>query len=127
MATYLSRIKSDVYRKDWEVRKCQFLARIVFPDKDTKKISFSTITILEISEGTAVFQTELEEFPKHFYIAIGKFQHYIGVALSGRVKENYKVGFIKEQPTKLIDALARIKSPATSLKDLSVMLQENLR
>jgi hypothetical protein len=48
------------------------------------------------------------------------------VALSGRVKENYKVGFIKEQPTKLIDALARIKSPETGLKDLSVMLQENL-
>lgn len=126
MATYLSRIKSDVYRKDWETRKCQFLARIVFPDKETKKITFSTIVILEISEGTAVFHTELDEFPKHFYIAIGKFQHYMGAALAGRAKDNYKIVFIKEQPTKLIDALARIKSPATTLNDLSVMLEDNL-
>lgn len=126
MSSYLSRVNSAVYRKDWESRKCQFLARIVFPDKETKKTTFSTILVHEVSEGTAVFQTELEEVPKHFYIAIGKFQHYIGVALTGRVKESYKVEFIKPQPTKLVDTLARMSSPATALKDLSVMLKDCL-
>jgi len=126
MTSYLSRVNSAVYRKDWEPRKCQFLARIVFPDKETKKTTFSTILVHEVSEGTAVFQTDLEEVPKHFYIAIGKFQHYFGVALTGRVKAGYKVEFIKEQPTKLVDSLARISSPATGLRDLSVMLEDCL-
>lgn len=127
MASYLSRVNSAVYRKDWETRKCLFLARAVFPDKETRKTAFSTIMIHEISEGTAIFQTDLEEVPKHFYISIGKFQHHIGVALTGRVKENYKVEFIKPQPTKLVDSLARLSSPATALKDLSVMLRDCLR
>lgn len=116
MGNYLSRIAPKYERRRFERRKCNFMARILFTTKGNRNIAQYITLALDISEVGVKLQTEFaKEIPKHFYLFVGKYQHGIGCIVVGREMEVLRCEFIKEERTKIVEHLAGVTNPNSTL------------
>lgn len=109
----------------WLKRDCCFIVRIVYPKKALQQLQYVSARVVEISEGEAVIQTAFSRLPDHFYIVLGHFEHHIGASVVRREGNEIEVEFLKEQQPKLINILARIEAPLSTIHPMGVIL-ENL-
>jgi hypothetical protein len=115
---YLSRIGEKQDERRWMRRECNIMVRVMFPSKGVRKVTILNARILDISEGGALAIIPYENVPKHFYIAIGKFQHNIGCVAKLIKKENVHIEFIKVQNGNLINYLSRFDNKFETLQEL---------
>ncbi len=116
VGNYLSRIAPKYERRRFERRKCAFMARILFTTKGNRNIAQYIVLAQDISEvGVRLFTEQAKDIPKHFYLFVGKHQLGMGCIVVGREKDILRCEFIKEQPTKIVDHLAGVTNPNSTL------------
>ena len=123
VGNYLSKIRPKYERRRFERRKCNFMGRVLFTERGTRCITQYIVIALDISEvGIRIHTTYTKEIPRHFYFFVGKYQHGIGCIVVGRDKDILRCEFIKEESTKLVDFLAQVKNPNSTLGELKTAL-----
>lgn len=116
IGNYLSRIAPKHERRRFERRKCAFMARALFTTKGNRNIAQYIVLAQDISEvGIRLYTEQAKEIPKHFYLFVGKHQLGIGCIVIGREKDVLRCEFIKEAPTKIVDHLAGVSNPNSTL------------
>ncbi|AJD44008.1 hypothetical protein RGR602_PB00479 (plasmid) [Rhizobium gallicum bv. gallicum R602sp] len=122
-STYLSRLAADLRTSARLKRNCRFMVRLVYPARALRNLTMTKALVVEVSENGARIRTSCSTVPDHFYIVLGNYEYFIGVTAFRRSTGEIEVEFIKEQPTRFINALSRIEFPLATIHDLKRVLE----
>lgn len=119
--TYLSRVESGYFSQKWYRRSVSIFGNLLFTGKWMRKAQIIRCLIVEISEGGAVVRVGKSVVPDHAYLVLGRFDVVIGSVVVRREPGAVHLCFVKQLPTDLINRLARLSSPFSTLESLSPM------
>lgn len=103
-----------------KARKCNVVARAVFPKAGVKSFSSLQVRILSIHEyGAHIQSSALAFLPDHFYICLGEGEIFITCVKKEAVQADMLVSFTKPLDTPFVEALSQIKFPLSTLHRMS--------
>lgn len=101
-------------------RKCNLVARALYPKAGVKSFASLQVRIVSIHEEGALIQSSMIAFlPDHFYICLGEGEIFLTCAKKDVVQAEMLVSFRSSLDTPFVEALARINSPLITLKRMS--------
>jgi hypothetical protein len=113
---YLSRLMIEDEKARDAPRGCYFMARACFTSRGVRGARELLVEVLDISEtGVRLFCKRPHLLPAHFYLCIGHYQHAIGCATTDRNGELIWCDFLRAQSQQLVDYLASVPSPQSTL------------
>ena len=107
-STYLSRVKSDVYERQFERFQVSREAHLITIDDRLSGMSQRAATLVDISIGGAGLSVSLiHGLPKHYYLKIVGIPNRIGCAEAFREGNRVGVKFIAHLDEELVRSIIR--------------------
>lgn len=105
-------------RIDLDFRETNLLVRAIY-SSGMKNFSTMQVRIVKLSTGGALLHGHLLEYlPEQFYLCLGEREIFITCAKRHLQDEKMAVVFAEPESTGLVEALARIRQPLSTLKQL---------
>ncbi|TYR30632.1 hypothetical protein FY036_18145 [Mesorhizobium microcysteis] len=115
-STYLSRVESDYFSRNWYRRGARLLCHLLFTSKKLRKAQFARCLVVEISEGDATVRIGATQIPDELYLVIGKFEVVVGCIVVRRDLGLLHLRFVKLLKPELVDRLSRMKPRLPTLE-----------
>jgi hypothetical protein len=129
-STYLSRVESEYFSRNWYRRSIKLLCHVLFTSKKLRKAQFVRCLVVEISEGDATVRIGASQVPDELYLVIGKFEVVVGCIVVQRDLGLLHLRFVKLLKPDLVDRLSRMNPPHSTLESLRpgpISVSENVR
>ena len=103
-----------------KARRCNLVARAIFPKAGVKSFSSVQVRILSIHEyGAHIQSSALGFIPDHFYLCLGESEIFVTCIKKEAVQADALLSFTKPLDTPFVEALSRIDFPLSTLRRMS--------
>tara|TARA_R110002012_G_scaffold18426_1_gene67707 strand:- start:4 stop:495 length:492 start_codon:yes stop_codon:yes gene_type:complete len=116
--TYLSRVESDYFSRNWYCRSVTLFCNLLFTGQWMRKAQIVRCLVVEISEGGATVRIGRSQVPDHLYLVIGSFDVLIGSIVVQRDTGHLQLCFLKQLKPDFVNRLSRMTSPFATLESL---------
>lgn len=116
--TYLSRVESDYFSRQWSHRSVTLFCNLLFTGKWMRKAQIVRCLVVEISEGGATVRIGKSLIPDHTYLVFGKFDVVVGSIVVQRDPGHLHLCFVKPLRPDFVNRLAHVNSPFATLERL---------
>lgn len=117
--TYLSRVESDYFSRQWCRRSVTLFCNLLFTGKWMRKTQIVRCLVVEISEGEATVRIGKSLIPDHAYLVFGKFDVVVGSIVVQRDPGHLHLCFVKQLRPDFVNRLAHMSSPFATLESLN--------
>jgi hypothetical protein len=114
---YLAQFYGANDNPDIRIRRCNLVARAVYPSAGMKSFASLQVRIVGLHENGAIIQSSAIGFlPDHFYLCLGENEIFFTCARKSVDRAEMVLSFSQPEDTFFIETLAKIGLPLATLK-----------